>query len=192
MTLASGHSAEVLTDAPRDVRVERRETEQSSGLLAGHDGYLATHGLTHVRQLYLSIDGRGVQGEDVLATIEKADELRFDRMLDATGLNGVAFKLRFHLHPDADATLDLGGTAISIALRSGEIWIFRHTGNAQLSLEPSVYLEDGRVAPRATKQIVLAAVARDYATRVSWTLAKARETPDAVRDLEREELTVPA
>ena len=77
-------------------------------------------------------------------------------------------------------------------LRSGEIWILRHTGNAQLTLEPSVYLEGGRLAPRATRQIVLAAVARAYATRVSWTLAKARETPDAVRDLEREDLSVSA
>lgn len=191
-TLASGQVAEVLTDAPRDVRLERRETDQSSGVLAGHDGYLATHGLTHVRQIYLSVDGRGVQGEDVLASIEKEDERRFDQVLDSTGLAGVPFKLRFHLHPDADAELDLGGTAVSVVLRSGEIWIFRHTGNARLTLEPSVYLEEGRLAPRATKQIVLGAVAREYATRVSWTLAKARETPDAVRDLERDELTVPA
>lgn len=191
-TLVSGEVVEVLADAPKDVRLERRQTDHSTGLLAGHDGYLATHGLTHVRQLYLSVDGRGVQGEDVLATIEKEDERRFDQMLDSTGLGGVAFKLRFHLHPDVDAELDLGGTAVSLALRSGEVWIFRHTGYAQMTLEPSVYLEEGRLAPRATKQIVISATAREYATRVSWTLAKARETPDAVRDLERDELPLPA
>lgn len=107
-------------------------------------------------------------------------------------MKGVPFKLRFHLHPDAEPELDLGGTAVSVALRSGEIWVFRHNSQAHLSLEPSVYLEQGRLAPRATQQIVLSALAQDYATRISWTLAKAKETPDAVRDLERDELTVPA
>ena len=102
------------------MRTERRGNELSSGILAGHDGYLASHGLTHVRQLFLSIDGRGLQGEDVLATIEKPDEKRFDRVLDTTGLAGVPFKVRFHLHPDVDAELDLGGTAVSLVLRSGK------------------------------------------------------------------------
>jgi uncharacterized heparinase superfamily protein len=190
-TLVSGVQAELLMDAPRDVRVERRANELSTGVVAGHDGYLASHGLTHVRQLYLSNDGRGVQGEDVLATIEKPDERRFDRVLDGSGLSGIPFKLRFHLHPDADAELDLGGTAVSIVLKSGEIWVFRHKSSAHMSLEPSVYLEKGRLAPRATRQIVLSSAARDYATRVSWSLAKARETPDAVRDLERDELPLP-
>lgn len=191
-TLISGQRAELLMDTPRDVRVEWRRSELSTGIVAGHDGYLATHGLTHVRQLHLSIDGRGLQGEDVLATIEPSDERRFDRALDSLGLSGIPFKLRFHLHPDADAELDLGGTAVSVVLKSGEIWIFRHTGAAHLSLEPSVYLEKGRLAPRATRQIVLSSAARDYATRVSWTLAKARETPDAVRDLAQDDLPLPS
>jgi len=182
-----GHNAELLVDAPRDVRVEERHSDLSGGLIAGHDGYLATHGLTHVRQLYLSYDGRGVHGEDVLATVEKSDERQFDRALDRSALKGIAFKVRFHLHPDADAELDMGGAAVSMALKSGEIWVFRHSGDARLTLEPSVYLERGRLAPRATRQIVLSAIAVDYATRVSWTLAKARDTPDTIRDLERED-----
>ena len=59
------------------------------------------------------------------------------------------FAIRFHLHPDVDATLDMGGTAVSMALRSGEIWVFRHDGAAELALEASVYLEKGRLKPRA-------------------------------------------
>ena len=34
--------------------------------------------------------------------------------------------------------------AVSMALRSGEIWILRYTGQAELRLEPSAYLEGGR------------------------------------------------
>jgi len=188
--LISGQNAELLIDAPRDVRVEERISDLSGGLIAGHDGYLTTHGLTHVRQLYLSYDGRGVHGEDVLATVEKSDERQFDRALDQSEWKGIAFKVRFHLHPDVDSELDMGGAAVSMALKSGEIWVFRHSGDARLSLEPSVYLERGRLAPRATRQIVLSAIAVDYATRLSWTLAKAQDTPDTIRDLEREDFAL--
>ncbi len=47
-----------------------------------------------------------------------------------------------------------------MALRSGEIWIFRFTGKAELALEPSAYLEKGRVHPRPCTQIVLHAQAQ--------------------------------
>ena len=53
--------------------------------------------------------------------------------------------------------------------------IFRHDGAAQLTLGPSVYLERGRLSPRATKQIVLSAMAMDYSSRIGWTLAKAQD-----------------
>ena len=84
---------------------------------------------------------------------------------------------------------DLGGTAISVALRSGEIWVFRHDSRLSLSLDPSVYLEKGRLAPRATKQIVLAGILGDNETRIGWTFAKAQDTPLAIRDLERDEMS---
>ncbi len=74
-----------------------------------------------------------------------------------------------------------------MALKSGEIWVFRHDGKAKLSLEPSVYMEKGRLKPRATKQVVLTGVAVEYATRICWTLAKAQDTPNSVRDLGRDD-----
>lgn len=181
--LIGGHQREMLAYVPDDVRMEPRQSDDASGLVIGHSGYVPTHGLTHVRQIDLSLNGRSVVGEDTLATISKADEVRFDNALERSRLNGVAYAVRFHLHPDVDATLDLGGTAVSMALKSGEIWVFRHDGSAKLSLEPSVYLEKGRLKPRASKQVVLSGAAIDYATRVRWTLAKAQETPAAIRDI---------
>jgi hypothetical protein len=83
----------------------------------------------------------------------------------------------------------MNGTAVSMALRSGEIWVFRFEGRCDLALEPSVYLEKGRLRPRATKQIVLSARAMEYATRVRWSLAKAQETAVAVRDLVQDDAT---
>ena len=185
--LIGGHMRELLVDAPDDVRLEIRSTDTDLGFVAGHNGYVTTHGLTHVRQIDLSSDGRGIAGEDTLATITGADEAQFDRMMDKRKLQGIPFQIRFHLHPDVDVELDMGGSAVSMALKSGEIWVFRHDGRAKLSVERSVYLEKGRLKPRASKQVVLSAAAMDYATRVRWTLAKAQDTPTTLRDLERDD-----
>lgn len=188
--LIGGHLREFLVDVPTDVRLERRVSDDGGGFVAAHNGYTRTHGLTHIRQIELSKDGRGIAGEDTLATITGADEQQFDRMMDRLKLQGVPFHVRFHLHPDVDAELDMGGAAVSMALKSGEVWVFRHDGRAKLSLERSVYLEKTRLKPRAAKQVVLSATAMDYATRVRWTLAKAQETPTTLRDLEMDDETL--
>ncbi|SFU44998.1 Uncharacterized conserved protein, heparinase superfamily [Aliiroseovarius crassostreae] len=170
--------------APEDVRVQMTQDAGRVGIFADHDGYLASHGLLHMRRLELGVDGRDLTGEETLAALDPDHKGRFDAVMDARGLQGIPFAVRFHLHPDVDAALDLGGTAVSMALRSGEIWVFRHDGQAELTLENSVYLEKTRLKPRATKQVVLRAVAMDYATRIRWSLAKAQETPSVLRDLE--------
>lgn len=182
-----GQPTDILTDVPRDVRMRQSADSGGTGLIAGQDGYAKTHGLTHVRTLDLSTNGRNLAGDDTLATISDEDNKTFDRAMTKVKLQGVPFHIRFHLHPDVDAEIDMGGTAVSLALKSGEIWIFRHDGVAKMTLQASVYLEKGRLKPRATKQIVLSAMALEYATRVRWTLAKAQDTPSHVRDLERDE-----
>ena len=80
----------------------------------------------------------------------------------------------------------MGGNAVSMTLKSGEIWVFRQDGAAKLRLEPSVFMEKGRLKARATKQVVLSGTAVAYSTRIQWTLAKAQDTPDTVRDLGRD------
>ena len=189
--LLGGGDLELLTDAPEDVRVQYMNEEGAQGVIIGHDGYRNSHGLTHIRQVELADNGRGVAGEDTLAAIETVDQKVFEGAMDKGGLSGIGFKARFHLHPDVDAELDLGGTAVSMVMKSGEIWVFRHDGKAKLTLEPSVFLEKGRLKVRATKQIVLSARAVEYATRIRWTLAKAHETPNAVRDLVQEDIELP-
>lgn len=182
-----GTGREALVEAPNHVPVEISEIADGIRFQGGHDGYLRPFGLTHARTLELGFDGRGMAGEDMLLALSDADKRRFDRALDAVRLAGIGFDIRLHLHPEVDATLDLGGAAVSMALKSGEIWVFRHGGWAHLALEPSVYLETGRLKPRATKQIVLSGRAMEYATRIRWSLSKAQDTAIAVRDLNRDE-----
>ena len=136
---------------PREVRSEWRRTERSSGIVIAHDGHIATHGLTHIRQLHLDTDGRSLRGEDVLAVVEREDRATFDAMRAASGPAGVQFRVRFHLHPDVLAAPDEDG-AISLMLRSGELWRFRQDGAATLALEPSVYLDAETPAPQEAHQ----------------------------------------
>ena len=185
---APNNLSEPLVAGPTDVPFELTSVADGMRFEGGHDGYVAQNGLTHARILEMTFDGRGLAGEDMLLAIEDANKRLLDQRLDATTLNGIPYTLRFHLHPDVDAAVDLGGGAISMALKSGEIWVFRHRSTARLSLEASVFLEKGRLKPRATKQIVLSGRAMKYATSIRWSLAKAQETEIGIRDLSRDEL----
>jgi uncharacterized heparinase superfamily protein len=182
-----GTGREALIDGPDQVPIEMSDMPDGMRFQGGHDGYVRQFGLTHARVLELTFDGSGLAGEDMLLAIEDADKARFDSAMDSALLAGIGFDIRFHLHPEVDATLDLGGAAVSMALKSGEIWVFRHDGATNLELEPSVYLETGRLKPRAARQIVLSGRAMEYATRVRWSLSKAHDTGVAVRDLHRED-----
>ena len=185
--IIAGRRTELLLDTPKDVTCSKPETGTGAALIMSHDGYLRTHGLIHHRRLELASDGRSLIGDDSLSALTQEAERTFDAAFDRAGMAGVPFAVRFHLHPDVHAELDMGGTAVSMSLMSGEIWIFRHDGAATLTLSPSVYLERGRLSPRATKQIVLSATVSDYATRIGWTLAKAPDTPSHIRDLAMED-----
>ena len=179
---------EQLTDRARVALWDMATDPAATRLAMSHDGWQSTHGLTHMRQLTLTHDGRQLTGEDTLQAVTPADLRRFEQVMTRTRLQGVHFMIRFHLHPDVDAAIDMGGAAVSLALKSGELWILRHSGQAELSLDPSVYLEKGRLKPRPTKQIVLSATLQHAEARIGWTLAKAQDTPIAIRDLDRDDL----
>ena len=179
--------AEELADCATVPMLEQGFEPTGLHLLAAHDGWSLTHGLTHWRDLTLAADGRMLTGTDILAAQTEAEQTRLTTTL-AHIKGGLHYALRFHLHPDIDAELDMGGAAVSMAAKSGEIWVFRHDGTATLTLEPSVYLERGRLMPRATKQVILSAVLQGFEQQIGWTLAKAQDTPLAIRDLDRDEL----
>ncbi|WP_043699936.1 heparinase II/III family protein [Yoonia vestfoldensis] len=180
-------SDEWLTDVPSLVRAEVFAKGDGSKIDLSHNGYQPTHGLTHARLLHLSADGRHLSGEDLLTTLGPEDEAQFDRLFDQSLRAGIRFAIRFHLHPDVTCTPKMDGSLVSLGLKSGEIWVFQHDGAAQLTISPSVYLENGQLKPRAAQQVVLSGSALSYATRVRWSFAKADNTPLAVRDLARQE-----
>ncbi len=162
--------------APERVVTQLVSGEGASGIDARHDGYRA-YGLTLARRVELAQDGKLVTGEETLTAPHPQDQALFTAAIGKTGLDGIGYALRFHLHPDVDASIDLGGSAVSLVMRSGEIWVLRYEGPVKIALEPSVFLEKGRLKPRATKQVVLSGAAMDYATRIRWSLTMAQEAP---------------
>ena len=171
---------ELLSGLPTTVHANFIDTGNGRKLELSHNGYQPSHGLTHARILRLSIDGRQLEGEDLLTTLRQTDEAIFNKALMQTGIR---YSIRFHLHPEVEATQNADAATVSLTLKSGEVWVFQHDGKAKLSLSPSVYLQNGRLKPVATQQVVLSGSAMSYATRVRWSLAKAQDTPTAVRDL---------
>jgi uncharacterized heparinase superfamily protein len=184
--ITSEKGRELLSKAPRNVVIQSGSDANGQSFTARHDGYSADFGLTHTRSLSISPDGRELRGEDTLGALSEGDRIRFEHYMNQVSLQGVPFSVRFHLHPEIDVEVDLGGTVVSLGLKSKEIWVFRPSEGAILSVEPSVFLEKGRLKPRATKQIVLSGRLMEYATQVSWSLAKAQDTPSFMRDLEQD------
>ncbi|MFT6931939.1 MAG: putative heparinase superfamily protein [Paracoccaceae bacterium] len=177
-----------LIDGPKRIDWQALDTGAARAYAFSHDGYKRTHGLTHLRSLSLEQDGRLLRGEDGLAAMSGDDRNVLDRVMARLSTDGIAYTVRFHLHPDVDAKLDMGGSAISLTLRGGEIWVFRASGDANMALDQSVYLESGRLKPRATKQIVLSGRLTDYGSAISWSLAKPRDAPRVHRDFEQDDL----
>lgn len=171
-----------LADGPVKVGCARSVANGTEILAMSHDGWLQTHGLSHLRNLSLDPEGRLLRGEDSLAAIDPEDRRVLDRVMRFVPEQGLRFKLHFHLHPHVEPALDMGGQAVSLALPNGEVWVFRaqwpgSSRSMQLALAPSVYLDARHVAPRATKQIVLSGTITGYGGAIDWSLACPAGTP---------------
>lgn len=178
-----GAKYEPLADTPSYVPIELSTAPEGLRFDGGHDGYARTHGLTHARRLELASDGRALIGKDMLMVLDEAALEQFNRALADNELTGIEYSIRLHLHPDTSPKIDMGGMAVSIALLSGEMWVFRHDSDCEMALEPSVYLESGRLRPRETQQIVLSGRLKKPQLQVRWSLSKIQTETTAIRDL---------
>ncbi len=160
-------------EGPTDVSIQISEVAGGEGIVLSHDGWRRTHGLVHLRSLTLEDHGNLLRGDDGLAALDGNDRTRFEHINRSLPYDvGLRFAARFHLHPDVVVELDMGGAAVSLTLPNEEVWVFRHGGEADLVLRPSVYFDAGRLKPRATKQIVLTSRIRGYGAAVSWSIAR--------------------
>ena len=157
LVVADTNAVEVRTDGalgpgPSAVRCERAEDGGHQWIAASHDGYRAQFGLTYSRELYLAADGDDLRGEDRL-----------------TGGPGIAFAVRFHLHPAVQASLVADGGAAILRLPGGAVWQLRAAG-AEMSLGESVYLGSGEA--RKTQQVVLSGTTDPEGALVRWAVRR--------------------
>ena len=137
--------------APCTVEAQRQEANGAHWLEASHDGWKKLFGAVHRRRLYLAESGDDIRGEDAIEAPTPQP-----------------FTLRFHLHPDVNASLQQDGEAVLLRLRSGGGWRLRADG-ARMSLEESIYL--GGLEPRRSEQVVLTGYA-DGPQQVKWAISK--------------------
>lgn len=150
-TNSSELKGEGLGRRPTMVEVNRQEAAGAHWLDVSHDGWKKTFNAVHRRRLYMAESGEDVRGEDLIESPEPQP-----------------FTLRFHLHPDVQASLQQDGGAVLMRLRSGAFWRLRADG-ARLALEESIYL--GGAEPRRSEQVVLTGQA-DGPQHVKWALSK--------------------
>ncbi len=155
LIIADHNSSELRPDGlgrrPTDVKAQRQEANGAHWLEVHHDGWMKPFGAVHRRRLYVSESGEDIRGEDVIEAAQPQP-----------------FALRFHLHPDVQASLQQDGEAVLLRLRSGGGWRLR-ADHARLALEESIYL--GGTEPRRTEQVVLHGLA-DGPQHVKWAISK--------------------
>ena len=144
-----------LLEVPREVRRERYAGPDGPSLKISHDGWRETHGLTHARELDLAPDGRTLRGEDTLAALTEEDARRFEAALTRLPPSGLAWCLRFHLHPGRRgagvARRRLGARGAGVGVRCGS---WSTTGPRTCASTRRSTLEPTRPRPVSSEQIV--------------------------------------
>jgi len=144
---------------PRHVLARREEADGAALVDASHDGYEPPFGVLHRRRLYLAADGDDLRGEDRLARIRVAHA-------------PLAFAVRFHLHPDVQASLMQDGK--SALLRTASRIGFRLDAvGGRLVIAESIYLGAASGA-RRSEQIVIESTLAGKEAVVKWSLKRLR------------------
>lgn len=138
---------------------------------AAHTRYKEAYGLTYSRKLELDENGRILFGSENFKCTTAKDKAVFDKTMIGQENNLREYLLRFHVAPDVDVELDLGGTAVSLRLPNNDVWIFKASSGV-LTLKDSTYFEPDRIKPRATKQIVVSSDIVNYEGAVTWMLTR--------------------
>lgn len=152
-----------LIGAPKKVEVKRHESEAAAWLEVCHDGWLRRFGLWHERKLYLDRATEELRGEDNFRPPMEKD-------LDGPR-RYFPFTVRFHLHPDARASLARDHKSVLLKGPSDQGWWLRNDA-VEVSVEPSLHIDNG-IARRTVQVVLRAQASADKGGRVRWKLSRA-------------------
>lgn len=161
LCLEDTNSSEIQSDGRFGARIAqvqaaRGEGEDGTWLEADHDGYVPVFGLRHQRRLALDAGGTQLSGED--------------RLMGSGGGEARDFALRFHLHPDVQASLVGGGKGVLLRLPRGRGWRFEVEGGT-VALEDSLYMGSPD-SKRRCEQIVVTGKVQGAGGALRWRLGE--------------------
>lgn len=155
LVIADTSSSEIrqsgLARRPEHVDQQRQEAAGAHWLETSHDGWRRVFGAVHRRRLYMADSGDDIRGEDAIEAESPQP-----------------YTIRFHLHPQVDASLQQDGEAVLMRLPAGSGWRLRADG-AKMTIEESIYL--GGMTPRKSEQIVLTGY-EDGPQQVKWAITR--------------------
>lgn len=149
-TLLVNSIGTTLISAPQRVDKERLSLDDFDVLVARHDGYSETFGITHERRWSLHEDGEVLKGEDAIV------------YSDTQAPQTYPIAIRFHLHPSVDP--ESQDDHILCKLINGEVWSFHSSVPAQI--EESVYFSGLRQTQSSKQLVIHYAIGQD--TVFSW------------------------
>lgn len=138
-----------------DVAIERAEDNDSSRVVATHDGYLRAFGLLHRRSVTLGNDGKELRGADML--MPKGRRKAKDAL---------PYAIRFHLAPGVEPTRTADGMGAILRSSAAPPWNMRVRGG-MLTLEESLWI-DGRGVARETIQLVIVGEINAIGGEIAW------------------------
>lgn len=151
-----------LVDGATTVEVKRHDADNGVWLDIQHDGWRRL-GLSHARRLFLDIAADELRGEDSLIPLVPGDALGPRRYLP--------FAARFHLHPDARASIARDGKSVLIRGPSNVGWWLRNDA-VDVEIAASAHFDHGQA--RKAGQIVLKSQVRpEVGAKIRWKLTRA-------------------
>ena len=154
-----------LVDGATAVEVKRHDVADTGVWLdIVHDGW-RRQGLTHARRLFLDLKADELRGEDSLIPIVAGGEDGPRRYLP--------FRVSFHLHPDARASLARDGKSVLIKGPSNVGWWLRNDA-VDVEIAPSAHFDHGH-ARRAGTIVLRSQVRPEKGAKIRWKLARATD-----------------
>jgi len=151
----------VMVAGVQSVTVERSEREDGRDVvLASHDGYLASFGLLHERELTLNATGTIVTGRDRMVVPEGRSPAKGEHRASA----------RFHIHPSI-VLMQKEIDSVVMTAPDGETWMFSSPGNDVLIGEDVFFADASGV--RASELIEVSFSVAEK-PEIRWFLSRRR------------------
>lgn len=157
-----------LVDGATSVEAKRHDDVGGVWLDIVHDGWRHV-GLTHARRLFLDAVNDELRGEDSLTPVAAAPDAPQD------GIGGprryLPFAVRFHLHPEARASIARDGKSVLIRGPNNIGWWLRNDA-VDVAIAPSAHFDHG-LARKAGQVVLKSQVRPEVGAKIRWKLTRA-------------------